>query len=214
MLNRFDIGDFTIKVGAKRITPDVPKHDNILKPILSFEFSGQKGEIKDSPIFVEVQPLVKSKYEAELDRNEKLEILQYLYNSLREDNIVWGDAEIQNMAYYVPSNRTGVTISESTKKKIEDDKNVRICCFADTSEDENKEPRWVVTDTDFIYTSEAPIDEVRMPSINSQRFEKEYEEAIKKNELASLIGKYRNVVANHVQVKEKNGSVENEYEIE
>lgn len=214
MFYRFDIGDFTIKVGAKRITPDVPKHDSILKPILSFEFSGQKGEIKDSPIFVEVQPLAKSKYEAELDRNKNLEILQYLYNSLREDNIVWGDAEIQNMAYYVPSNHTGVTISESTKKKIEDDKNVRIRYFDGVGRDENEEPRWVVTDTDFIYTSETPMNEVRVPSINSQRFEKEYEEAIRKNELASLIGKYRKAVASHVQVKEKNDSIGNGYEIE
>lgn len=214
LLNTFDIGDFTIKVGGKRTTPNVPKHDSILKPILSFEFNSHKGEVEDAPIFVEVQPLVKNIYEVELGYHEKLEVLQYLYNSLREDNILWGDAEIQNMAYYIPRNYSRMPISENTEKKIESDKNVRIRYFDGVGRDENEEPRWVVTDTDFIYTSETPMDEVRMPSINSQRFEKEYEEAIRKNELASLIGKYRNAVAIHVQVKEKDDSTGNEYEIE
>lgn len=214
LLNTFDIGDFTIKIGGKRTTPNVPKHDNILNPILSFEFNQKKGEMENAPIFVEVQPSIKNKYEAELDYQEKLEVLQYLYNSLREEGILWGDAEVQNIAYYIPSNHNRIAMLENMKKKIENDENVRVCYFDDINKFVTKEPRWVITDTDFIYASETPMNEIRIPSVNSQCFEKEYEEALKKNELANLIGKYRNAVVNHTQAKDASNSIKNEYEIE
>ena len=191
----FVVGDYVVKVGDNRVTPKLSLNECVLNSVARFSIS-DKNSSNNTSAFIEVQPKIEKNGKELAESGENISLLQGMYNSLRENHVVWGDAEFRNIGYYEPEKfRNQASLLKDFKNKLDKNDDVVIYHPRIPREDSRMEPRWVIIDTDFLYDSNERESAIYFPSAHSEEFEKEYQKALEHNRLDQLLAESRSVMA-------------------
>lgn len=197
----FAVGDYVVKIGDRRVTPKLPLNEYVLNSVARFSITNKNNPTNMST-FIEVQPKIERSGK-ELEENlENISLLQGMYNSLRENHVVWGDAEFRNIGYYEPKKFENQTnLLKDFKNKLDKNESAVIYHPRIPRKDSNMKPRWVIIDTDFLYAANERENVIYFPSEHSEVFEMEYQKAIDHNRLDQLLAESKSKIAD---VNDKN----------
>lgn len=155
------IGDKVMKVGIGRNTFDIPNSKYILQPILRRNFK----DISDVNITVEVSDRVDTKISI------SSEGLYQFYKKIREEGIIWADANFSNLGMLLKDNKIywNNNISDFPEARgLVGENNVVL-----------KKGEYVILDTDFIYREND--ENIIWGNETARGFEERYKEELKKS---------------------------------
>ena len=187
----YKIGEYCVKVGTERNTPQIPYHRRILQPLIR-EYTNPNSE---DGIFIELQNVVDKNWDRDLETDEINEKLYEIYKDLRGQGIIWPDIKKGNVGRLIKPNTPNYEIEtlEGDLKNLESlhiekremDVPENITGIFNKKEEKPLQPgELVIIDTDLIF----PIDKInyrrdlirnKFNNLKYVEFEKRYRKELK-----------------------------------